>query len=189
MTNPILNWSLPSSFPGDPYVQGASEQKPKSIQSEGPPHCMLGTNSTSIGVITCPIHDVGRLEHLIRAGIPGHRDWLHFGQGRQRQLAGAQGLPVFQGVIFIRYGELPVCRREKETTAELDTPALQERVTLIACYPSLDAFEQSSSRPEHKVYSRYFAFKASNHQGNYFQWSAGVCLFSLHLSNHRQMNG
>ena len=108
----------------------------------GPIQCLSGG-------ITCPIHDVSRLEHLIRAGIPGHRDWLHFGQGRQRQLAGAQGLPVFQGVIFIRYGELPICWSEKKT-AELDMPALQERVTFIACYLSLDAFEQSSSRPDTK---------------------------------------
>lgn len=54
MTNPILNWSLPSSFPGDPYVQGASEQKPNSIQAEGPPHRMLGTNSTSMGALPVP---------------------------------------------------------------------------------------------------------------------------------------
>lgn len=77
----------------------------------------------SVKGITCPIHDVWRLEHLVWAGIPGHRDWLHFGQGRQRQLAGAQGLSIFQGVIFIWYGELPICQREKES-AELDNARL-----------------------------------------------------------------
>ena len=65
MINPIVNLSFPSSFPGDPYVWDGSKQKPKFIRAEGPPHRMLGTSSMSIGGITCPVHDVGRLEHLV----------------------------------------------------------------------------------------------------------------------------
>lgn len=57
-----------------------------------------------------------------------------------------------------------------------------------ACYLRLDTSEQSSLGPEHQVCTRYFAFKASKHQGNYFQWSSVMCLFSLHLPN-QQMNG
>ena len=60
MTNPILNWSLPSSFPGDPYVQGASEQKPKSIQAEGPPHpgvlqALTAGQSEHVDILTIPL--------------------------------------------------------------------------------------------------------------------------------------
>lgn len=81
--------------------------RPKSLM---PP---AGPVVNSPRAITCPIHDVWRLEHLVWAGVSGHRDRLHFGQGGQRQLAGAQGLSVLQGVLLIGYGELPICQGEE----------------------------------------------------------------------------
>lgn len=188
MTNLILNWSLPSSFPGDPYVQGASEQKPKSIQAEGPPHRMLGTNSMSVRghYLSHPWCQQAGAPHMSRD--PWASGLAPFRTGQAETAGWSSGTARFPGSHLHLIWRAPHLL-EWERDRRVRYACLAGKSDIYSLLPESGCFWTIFIKTRHKVCTCYFAFKASNHQGNYFQWSSVMCLFSLHLSNHRQMNG
>lgn len=134
--------------------------------------------------ITWSVHDIWSLEHLKRAGVPGHWYRLHFRQGRQRQLAGAQGLSVLQGVIVIRNGELSVCGKEGDGrvrwgVSSCEPPAaLKSGCSAPSLARSVSAHDSNSLLLKHVPLERAHILLEST-----FQPFTAISLFSLHLFN------
>lgn len=138
MTNPILNWSLPSSFPGDPYGSGG-------LWTEAQVHPVWRPTTACWGPIQRLSGSLPVLSMMSAGWSTIRVGSLGIGTGSistgQAETAGwSSGTAHFPGSHLHLIWRAPACRREKETTTELDTPALQERVTLIACYPESRRF-------------------------------------------------
>lgn len=96
--NPILNWSLPSSFPGDSMFRGLwTEAQVHPVWRPTTLHAGDQFNVYRGHYLSHPSDVVAGWSTLTRAGIPGHRDWLHFRTGQAETAGWSSGTAHFPG--------------------------------------------------------------------------------------------